>query len=82
MPKFDHRFDSQIQRKEDIRFMDTDQGRQDAEDFAIAQYSAYCVPQSVVRLADGMIQVMEMDFVKNLPGTVEQLFYVDSLPND
>lgn len=80
MPKFDHRFDNQVQRKEDIRFAPDDQVT--AEDYAVAQYQMYCVPQSVVRLADGMLQVMETEFLQNLPGTVEQIFYVNSLPTD
>lgn len=80
MPKFDHRFDNFVQRKEDVRF--TPEEQQVAEDYAISQYNMYCVPQSVVRLADGLLQVIETEFLRNLPGTVEQIFHVDSLPTD
>jgi len=80
MPKFDHRFDNFVQKKEDLRFTQEDQ--EIAEDYAISQYQMYYQPQSVVRLADGMLQVIETEFLRNLPGTVEQVFHVDSLPSD
>lgn len=58
MPKFDHRFDNMVQRKDQIRFVG-DSALDDAEEFAIAQYSNAFVPQAIVQRIDG-IEVLEL----------------------
>jgi hypothetical protein len=55
MPKFDHRFDNQVQNKKDLRFTT----QEDAEDYAIGQYSMYCVPQIVYNTAWELYVVRE-----------------------
>lgn len=59
MTQFDHRFDSQIQKKEDLRFE-----RQDvAEDYAFAQYRMYGAAQNVVPADEpkGFFRIIECE---------------------
>jgi len=72
MPKFDHRFDSQIQKKEDLRFTTQDV----AEDFAVSQYQAYGAAQNVVPAEDtpGALRVIECE--SRLPQSV---YFVNSM---
>jgi hypothetical protein len=55
MPKFDHRFDNQVQNKKDLRFTT----QEDAEDYAVGQYSMYFSPQVVYMTASELYAVRE-----------------------
>lgn len=56
MPKFDHRFDNAVTKKEDVRFTE----QEEAEDYAVAQYNMYFQPQAVLVEKDtGMLYVKE-----------------------
>jgi hypothetical protein len=54
MPKFDHRFDSQIQKKEDLRF-----NWDDALDFAETQCKMYGAAQNVLPDEGDLFRVVE-----------------------
>jgi len=55
MPKFDHRFDNYIQKKEDLRFVD----QNDAEEYAEAQCLVYGSAQNVVPCDEELFKVVE-----------------------
>lgn len=52
---FDHRLDSQIMQKRDLRFTD----QETAEDFATTQYMTDFIPRSVVKGLSGSLIVVE-----------------------
>ena len=55
MPKFDHRFDNQIQRKDDLRFTSSD----DAIEYADAQCRMYGQAQNVVPAEGDLFRIIE-----------------------
>jgi hypothetical protein len=76
MPKFDHRFDNTIQKKEDLRFTELNS----AIDYANAQCSMYGYAQSVVPVEDepGVLKVVEhLITIRQAP--LEAVYFVNDV---
>lgn len=72
---FDHRFDNQVVKKEDLRFPEQDT----AEDFATAQFKSDSIPRSVIRGASGLHLVLENPTHEVHP---HEVFYINSIPGE
>lgn len=74
----DHRLDSQIVKKEDLRFHD----KETAEEFATAQYQIDAVPRSVILGASGLHFVLECPTPRNSDYVAHprEVFYINSTP--
>lgn len=73
---FDHRFDNQITKKEDLRFHD----QTTAEEFATAEYAVDSVPRSVIRGLSGLHLVLESPEPREEGYTPHpsEVFYINS----